>query len=98
MRNTLKTLILTVLALLTLNLASLAEPQPTPPAAEEPVNAVVETLELRETPTQPLILADDNEKKEVQSEARPRPRGESRTIREQSSQRAEKPLLEVHGF
>lgn len=98
--NTIKSLILSALALATLTLSATADPQ-TPPssatsAPEAPVNAVVETLQVHERPQQPLVVSEDVEK--AQRESSERPRGESRTVRDTQSRQSEKPLLEVHGF
>lgn len=99
MRNTtIKNLTLSILALATLTLSAVAEPQAAPPTTSEaPVNAVVETLELRERQQQPLIVQEDVEK-DRESQQAERPRGESRTLRDTESRQSEKPLLDVHGF
>lgn len=99
MQNTLKILILSSLALVALSLPSIAEPQaPQTSTIDLPVNTVVETLEVKEAPRQPLIVQEDVDRDQQQAKTPERPRGESRTNRDQDSRRVEKPLLEVHGF
>lgn len=99
MQNTIKSLTLSALALTALTLSAIAEPQ-SPPTndPEAPVNAVVETLEVRERPQQPLVVSEDVETDRHNHQTSERPRGESRTVRENQSHKSEKPLLEVHGF
>ncbi len=104
MRNTLNNLILSTLALAALTLTAVAEPasSPSPSGSSRgdsnaPINTVIETLEARPAPEQPLIVQEDIDKDRA-AEQTNRPRGESRTARDKASRSLEKPLLEVHGF
>ena len=101
MQNIIKNLVVVTLALATLTLSAVAQPQAKedrPSPVEKPATTViVETLQQREASQQPLVTQEDVDQESVK-ELQERPRGESRSERDKASRSFEKPLLEVHGF
>lgn len=97
MKNTIQTVLMTSLTIAALSLSSWAQQNPQEPLADEqPVTTVIESLSTQPAPERPLITQQDVEKSAA--ELPDRPRGESRTERDERSRKVEKPLLEVKGF
>jgi TolA-binding protein len=99
MQNTIKSLVISTVTLVALSLTAVAQPPNQDKAqapSEQSVTTVVESRQGQEAPAQPLVTQEDRLLRTA--ETPDRPRGESRTMRDQKSRAVEKPLLEVHGF
>ncbi len=100
MNRTLSTLLVSALTLATLSSSALAEPTQKP-SVEQPVEAVVQTLQQRESVSAPPLVVQEEVGEVAPLTTRPaqeRPRGKSRADHEAAPSGPDKPLLEIKGF